>query len=113
MSEPTQHHELKDKYRVQDIPRLGPARNAAKETEIRVHVGDEEFVTVAIGDAVIRESSIGKEVRVILETYTHGFVTWILDEKRYSYYPRDHLEEDLTVETYDITIKENPWEMAN
>ncbi|RLM94351.1 hypothetical protein [Haloarcula sp. Atlit-7R] len=108
MSSTTQHHSIEEKYNVQDIPRLGPARDARSETEVQVQRGDGEFVTVAIGDTIVRDSSVGTEHRIVLETYTHGFVTWILDEQRYSYYPRDHLEEDITAGAYEITIAANP-----
>jgi len=113
MTTAKQQHEITDQYNVQDIPALGAARDVRELTKEEIKIGDDEFTVIGIGDAIIRETAMGKEVRVVLETYEHGFVTWVFDDERYSYYPREHAEEDIQYESYDTSIVENPWDIAH
>ena len=112
MCQPELDKPLAKQYNVQDIPRLGPARNAPEAASERINTGDGEFIEATIGDAIIRESSVGREVRVVLEAEEHGFITWIIGEERYSYYPAEHADEDFTHDGYETAVKKNPWQLT-
>ena len=105
MSQKTdQQANILEQYRLSDIPQFGAAQDAVEPPEARVKTGDDEFITISVGDIIKREHSGGGETRLILEAYTHGFVTWVLEEKRYSYYPREIVEEDIGGDTYETLI---------
>lgn len=111
MTESTSANKLRDKYSPENIPRLGTASQAGSD-EQKVQPQEGDGVMITAGDAIIRESEVGAEVRVVLETNEHGFVTWVCQEERYSYLPIEHIEEDIQFETYDVEVRGNPWGLA-
>jgi len=106
MPEAIEAKNLREAYDQTAIPKAGtPERKPHTESD------DETKIAVNVGDVIERRNTINggtvADLRYVLEVYEHGLVVWVLDDKRYTYYPSEFLREDLS--EYDLRVHEDPW----
>ncbi|WP_158294414.1 hypothetical protein [Halorubrum sp. SD690R] len=97
---------LREAYDENELPKTGTVRNSQYEA-----ANDETEISFNVGDVIERQNTVGEntavEFRYVLELYEHGVVVWVLDDERYTYYPRNYLREDLT--EYEVRVHDDPW----
>jgi len=109
MSAQEEQIDILQEYSTADLPPIDESEfNDRRE---RFPINEDEDFVAGVGDVIIRDRfNRDPEYRYVLHGMeATGLVVYVLNEKRYTYYPGDYISEDAM--EGKLTLVEDPWDL--